>query len=145
MIEAKMGELKVSYIMPPGSDQRYAMISEDDFLALKAIVTRLDDVSLGKDSHSIKELVEALNIRDAIARGDEETFPEDVVFALVQGENPVRVFRKWRGMTAVALSQAAGISQPYLSEIENGSKDGSLSVMKRIATILNVTLDDLAG
>lgn len=137
--------MKVSYIMPPGSDQRYAMISESDFAAIKAIITRLDDELLGSDSQSIKELVDALNIRDAIVNGEEETFPEDIVVALVGGENPVRVFRKWRGMTAVVLAQAAGISQPYLSEIENGSKDGSLSVMKRIATILNVTLDDLAG
>ncbi|UXN59633.1 N-acetylmuramoyl-L-alanine amidase [Phyllobacterium zundukense] len=87
----------------------------------------------------------ALDIRARIASGEEETFPEDVVSALVAGQHPVRVFRKWRGMTAVALARAAGISQPYLSEIENGAKDGSLSVMKRVAALLNVTLDDLAG
>ncbi|MEP7454695.1 helix-turn-helix transcriptional regulator [Phyllobacterium sp. SB3] len=137
-----MGDLKVSYIIPPGSDQRYAMILENDFIAINTALKQLDGAKLDHDNQSI---MEALKIRDAIVKGEEETFPEDVVVALVEGNNPVRVFRKWRGMTAVTLSQAAGISQPYLSEIENGSKDGSLSVMKRIATILNVTLDDLAG
>lgn len=140
-----MGDLKVSYIVPPGSSQRYAMISEEDFIAVKDIIGQLDIALLGTDGESLKELVEALDIRARIARGEEETFPEDVVVALVAGENPVRVFRKWRSMTAVSLAQSAGISQPYLSEIENGTKDGSLSVMKRIAEVLKVSLDDLAG
>ncbi|MBZ9602835.1 helix-turn-helix transcriptional regulator [Phyllobacterium chamaecytisi] len=146
MIEgSEMGDLKVSYITPPGSDQRYAMIAEGDFIAIKDIISRLDVTLLEANSEALKELAEALDIRARIMSGEEETFPEDVVSALVAGQNPIRVFRKWRGMTAVALARAAGISQPYLSEIENGAKDGSLSVMKRIAELLNVTLDDLAG
>ncbi|RVQ06666.1 helix-turn-helix domain-containing protein, partial [Sinorhizobium meliloti] len=36
------------------------------------------------------------------------------------------------------------ISAPYLSEIESGKKDGSLSTMKKIAEALSVDLDDLA-
>ena len=140
-----MGDLRVSYIVPPGSSQRYAMISEDDFIAIKEIVEKLDIAIPITDGESLRELAEALKIRARIAGGEEETFPEEVVAALIAGENPVRVFRKWRGMTAVVLAQAAGISQPYLSEIENGAKDGSLSVMKRIAEVLEVTLDDLAG
>ena len=140
-----MSALKVSYIMPPGSDRRYAMISEDDFNAIRDIIARLDVALLEAGGKSLKELTEALDIRDSIASGEQESLPEDVVAALVTGENPVRVFRKWRGMTAVSLAQTVGISQPYLSEIENGSKDGSLAVMKRVAGALNVTLDDLAG
>ena len=40
-----------------------------------------------------------------------------------------------------ALAEAAGISQSYLSDIENGKKDGSIKVLKRIAQVLNADLD----
>ncbi|NKN39477.1 helix-turn-helix transcriptional regulator [Agrobacterium sp. a22-2] len=51
--------------------------------------------------------------------------------------------RTYRGMTVSELAAAAGISQPYLSEIESGKKTGSVDVLKRIATVLRVDLDDL--
>jgi len=57
----------------------------------------------------------------------------------------VRIFRNYRGMTVSELATAAGISQPYLSEIESGKKTGSVAVLKRIATVLKVDLDDLVA
>jgi len=44
-----------------------------------------------------------------IAAG-EETWPEEIVGALVAGEHPVKVFRKYRGMTMAELAAAANIS-----------------------------------
>ena len=40
-----------------------------------------------------------------------------------------------------ALAEAAGFSQSYLSDIENGKKDGSVKVLKRIAQALNTDVD----
>ena len=71
-----MGDLKVSYITPPGSDQRYAMIAEGDFIAIKDIISRLDVTLLEANSEALKELAEALDIRARIASGEEETFPK---------------------------------------------------------------------
>lgn len=89
-----------------------------------------------------------IDIRDANAAkaridAGEETWPEEVVNLLVAGENPVKVFRKHRGMTMAELAAAANISQPYVSEIESGKKSGSIEAMKAIAVALNVDLDDL--
>lgn len=77
-----------------------------------------------------------------IAAG-EETWPLEIVEARANGENSIAVFRKYRGLTVSDLAASAGISQPYLSEIEGGKKTGSVAVLKRIATALNVDLDDL--
>lgn len=41
------------------------------------------------------------------------------------------------------LAAAAGVSAPFISEIESGKKDGSVSVMKKIADVRKVDLDDL--
>lgn len=70
--------------------------------------------------------------------------PSNVAHRIADGENPVRVWREARGLKAVALARAAGISPAYLSEIETGKKDGTFRTMASIARVLNVSLDDLA-
>lgn len=78
-----------------------------------------------------------------LAAGEDELVPDEVAGRLIAGENKVRVWREHRGMTAAALADAAGISTPYLSQIESGKRDGSIDVMKRIANALRMTMDDL--
>ena len=63
--------------------------------------------------------------------------------ALLDGLAPVKVYREYRGLRAGELAKKAGISQGYLSEIESGKKSGSLSVLTRIAAVLDVELRDL--
>ena len=77
--------------------------------------------------------------------GVEELIPASVVNAILDGGNPVRIWRGHRGLSGRALAQAAGISPSYLSQIETGKREGPLNVMKRLAEALNITLDDLAG
>jgi len=40
-----------------------------------------------------------------------------------------------------ALSEASGISKPYLSQIEGGKRDGTTDTMSRIARALQVPMD----
>lgn len=70
--------------------------------------------------------------------------PADVAHRIADGENPVRVWREHRGLKAVALARAAGISPAYLSEIETGKKDGTFRTMAALARHLEISLDDLA-
>ena len=92
-----------------------------------------------------EDLLDIAEARAAKARIDagEETWPESVVKALVDGENAVRVFRKHRGMTIAELAAKTGLSQPYVSEIETGKKAGSFDALKAIAAALMISLDDL--
>lgn len=64
--------------------------------------------------------------------------------ALAQ-DNPIKIIRKYRGLTQDDLAQAAGISRPYLTEIETGRKNGSVKAMRALADALNVSLDALAA
>jgi len=59
-------------------------------------------------------------------------------------EHPIKIIRKYRGMTQSDLAEASGISRPYLTEIETGKKDGSLRAMKAIAEALEVNVGILA-
>lgn len=71
--------------------------------------------------------------------------PEDVLDKLTaREENPVKVLRKYRGMTQTDLANKAGISRPYLTEIETGKKDGSIRAMRSLADALGVNVGMLA-
>ena len=65
--------------------------------------------------------------------------PEAVLDQIAAGiHHPVRIIRKYRGLTQGALAGAALLSRPYLTEIETGKKQGSVGVMKALATALGV-------
>ncbi len=95
-----------------------------------------------EDYEDLMDSLEAQAIMARIAAG-EETWPLDVVEAKARGENAVRIYRTYRGLSVSELAEAAGISQPYLSEIEKGRKTGSVDVLKRIAAALRVDLEDI--
>ena len=42
----------------------------------------------------------------------EELVPSEVVYAILDGGNPFRVWREYRGYTQDELAQSAGISKP---------------------------------
>lgn len=92
------------------------------------------------------ELAEdAADIAAAEAAEGTESIPAEIVNRLIdEPENRLRIWREYRGLSASALAKAVGISNAYLSEIENGKQDGSISVMKKIAAALRVDLDDIA-
>lgn len=92
-----------------------------------------------------EDLMDGLHANAIMARiqAGEETWPQELVRELWETDSRIRVFRKYRGMTMAELAAAAGISQPHLSDIENGKKTGSVEALKRIAIALKVDLDDL--
>jgi DNA-binding XRE family transcriptional regulator len=93
-----------------------------------------------------EDLADAETVRvfhEKLARGEEELIPLEIVSRLIDGENPIRVWREHRGLSGKKLAEMAGISAAYLSELETDKKDGSLSVFKSIATALRLDLDDL--
>jgi DNA-binding XRE family transcriptional regulator len=81
--------------------------------------------------------------KEKLAAGEEELIPAEFVYRLLDGENAVRVWREYRGISARELAAQAGLSAAYLSEIETGKKEGSLSALRKIAKALRVDLDDL--
>ncbi|MCE7989595.1 MAG: XRE family transcriptional regulator [Caldilinea sp. CFX5] len=73
----------------------------------------------------------------------EEVIPSKVVYALLDDENPIRVWRDYRGLTQQQLAEKAGISKPYLSQLESGKRSGTTDVLRNLAQALDVGLEDL--
>ena len=80
----------------------------------------------------------------ALAAGEDELIPARFANRLMDGENPLRVYRDLRGMTQAALAAKAGVGRVTIAEIETGRKQGSIATLRRLADALGVTLDDLA-
>jgi DNA-binding XRE family transcriptional regulator len=73
--------------------------------------------------------------------GTEELIPAEVIDAILDGENAIKVWREYCGLSQTELATSAGISVPYLSQLETNKREGSLRVLSALAEALNVTLD----
>jgi DNA-binding XRE family transcriptional regulator len=82
---------------------------------------------------------------EAIEQGEVELIPGEVVYAILDGENPIRVWREYRGLTQKQLAEAANISKPYLSQLETGKRTGTTEVLTAVANALNLSLDDIVS
>jgi DNA-binding XRE family transcriptional regulator len=91
----------------------------------------------------LEDAEDALAVRRWRARPG-ETLPADMVNRLLDGENKIKVWRTHRGMTQQALADSCGVSKPYISQLEAGSRLASQAVLRKLASALRVDLDDLA-
>ncbi len=73
-----------------------------------------------------------------------EMFPIELADRLLAGENPVMVYRTYRGMSRTALAETAGVSAARLARIEGGERADSPGVLRAIAGALGVDAGDLA-
>ena len=113
--------------------KQVVVIPADDYRVLLEKAEMLDDVAAYDRA------------KDALAAGDEELVPAAIVNAILDGENPVRVWRQHRGMSQVQLAEAADISQAYLAQIETRKREGTVGLYRSLADVLGVDLDDLVG
>lgn len=116
-------------IVGPEGEALFVVVPVADYERLKRAAEDAEDMRAG---------------RAALGYDGPEPVPATVAHRIADGENPVRVWREHRGLKAIELARATGMSAPYLSEIETGKKDGTFRTMAAIAEVLGVSLDDLA-
>lgn len=63
--------------------------------------------------------------------------------AFAQSSSPLAFWRKYRGLTQAALAGRAGISQNYLSDIENGKRSGPVELWVRFGKALDLPVEHL--
>lgn len=122
--------MNAQIIMTPNGE-RMVMLPEADYRLLLAAAEDASDMAVVRA------------FRERLAAGDEELLPAALVDRILTGENPVRVWREHRGMTITELAKTAGLSQPYLSQIESGARQGTTGTLAAIAGALRLEIDDL--
>jgi DNA-binding XRE family transcriptional regulator len=95
------------------------------------------------------EAAEDIGTAKLVARAKQDNglrLPIAVVEQLANGENPIRVLRKFRGwtQTELATAESVQIAQNYLSDLETGKRKGPFELHRKIAKFLDVPFELLA-
>lgn len=93
-----------------------------------------------EDAADVRAFDEAMR---KIESGEDEMIPAEFANRLIDGENPVRVWRDFRGLTAQALAGRAGLNRATVTMIETGRRKGNVETLQALAAALKVTIDDL--
>ncbi len=122
--------MKVQVIEKDGRPE-WAVIPYGEYERLIEAAENMEDV---RDYDAVKK---------ALGNGSEELVPSDVADQLLNGENPLRVWRKHRGLSVSELAAACGLTPAAVSQIENGKRSPSIEKLKAIAAALNVEVNDI--
>lgn len=110
--------------------------------AQMVLLSRAEFDRLNEAAEHYSDIVAAVEAQQRKEEG-EEYVPAEVVRQLLDGENPLKVWRKYRGMTLDALAEAVGRQGSFISKLEKGKAEGGIKLWKDIAVALRVDLDDL--
>lgn len=109
-----------------------------------AILPYEEYLKLIEQAEFLEDIRDFDEISAAIERGDEELIPAEVVNAILDRRNPIKVWREYRSLTQQQLADIVRISKPYLSQIEAGKRTGTTEVLAAIAKALGVSLEQVA-
>lgn len=110
-----------------------------------AVLPYEEYLKLIEQAELLEDIRDFDNITAAIERGEEELIPAEVLNAILDGKNPIKVWREYRGLTQQQLAGMAGISKPYLSQLETSKRTGTTDVLSAIAKALDLSLEEVAG
>lgn len=112
--------------------KKFVLLAEQDFQKLLQDAEMLADV----------RAYDAAKAR--IERGEDEIIPISITTRRMAGENRVKIWREYRGLTQEQLAQASGVSRGMIAAMEAGHKSGSTATLKKLAGSLRIQIDDLA-
>ena len=118
-------------IIKQGDKPEWAVVPYDAYIKLVEKAEMAQDV---QDYDSAKA---------ALEHGDDELVPSEVIYAILDGGNPIKIWREYRGLSQHEMAENIGISVPYLSQLETNKRKGSLEVLSAIAKVLRVSLDHI--
>jgi DNA-binding XRE family transcriptional regulator len=110
-----------------------------------AILPYEEFIQLMEQAEMLQDISDYDQVVQAVEKGEEETIPADLAYALMEGENPVKTWREYRSLSQKQLADMADISIPFLSQIESGKRKASTKIMVRLAKALRVLIDDLVA
>jgi len=114
-------------LIPPSGKPEYVVLPFDEFKKIISIVEALEDIKAIKKYREDKRA----------------PIPHDKLRRIAKGESPVKVFREHHELSQSDLAREVGVSRQYICQLESKERKGSASVLKKIAVILDVDLEDL--
>ena len=106
----------------------WAIVPYENYLQMVESIEMLQDI---RDYDAAKESLE---------RG-EELIPSEVTYAILDGENPIKIWREYRLLTQEQLANSTGLDLQRLVQIEAGEKQATKEEMASLAKALGNSLD----
>lgn len=113
------------------SGDELVILSRRDFDALLAAAG--DEAAEGRAAERI-----VLEMRAALARGEETLLPEWLAVPTAEGEPATAVVRRHLGRTQAEVAKAAGVRRGFLADVERGAKRLTPRTRARLAAALGV-------
>lgn len=109
---------------------KFAVLPAEDYQRLLEIAEDREDIA---------------EAADAERRRNEgmEYLPSSMVDRILDGENALRVWREYRGLSIADLAEKSGYGSSMISKIETGARQGTVAFWNAIAVPLKVTPDDI--
>jgi len=120
-------------ILEANGKPAFAVLAYDEYQALRELADDAEDTAA------------LVRFAKRYAAGKEEAVPAAIVDRLLAGETPLRVWREHRGMTAAQVAASVDITPAHVSKLESGKGDPSVALLRRLAKLLRVSLEDLVG
>ncbi len=112
-------------IIEKGGQPEFAVLPFEDY---ETLLQRLEDL---EDARDIQEY-----------RSDPgESFPAAFVDRLLEGENPIRLWREYRGMTQGGLAEKVKVTVAHISQLEGGKRECSVKLLRALGKALNVDIE----
>ena len=92
---------------------------------------------------SAREELEDIAAVEKHMANPQEGMPSIFVKRLIDGENPLAIFREWRGYNQSSLAKASGVNRTQIADIEAGRSKPSIDTLKKLADTLDVEMGDL--
>lgn len=89
------------------------------------------------------EMIDDIKAFDEAKAEGGEYYPASVVYAILNGQNPIKTYREYRTLTQEDLAVKTGLSRAYIAQLETGKRTGSIAALKGIAQVLMVDLEDI--
>ena len=70
-------------------------------------------------------------------------FPNEVVKANIRGDTLIKAWREYLDITQEELAKKAGIKQPSLARIEKSNSNHRTSTLKKLATSMGLSIEQL--
>src|SRR5215207_9959088 len=92
------------------------------------VLSRAEYDALVSATEDLEDILAAERSLARIAAGEEELITDAEMSDYLDAPTPLAFWRKKRGLTQAALAERVGVTQAYLSEIENGKKEARIGV-----------------
>jgi ribosome-binding protein aMBF1 (putative translation factor) len=97
-------------------------------------------LELAEDREDIEAAIDAECRRK---EGAVEYLPASMVDRILDGENALRVWREYRGMSIAELAEKSGYGYSMISKVEGGMRQGTIALWRALAAALKVLPEDI--